>query len=90
MVVNLTDYDLNPQTALDAPRWQVLMNGNDTTVLLEQAVPRAVVLELQERGHQVVLTAEGRSFGKGQMILRQSNTLIAASEPRADGLALAG
>ena len=94
VVVNLCDYGLNPQAALDAPRWQVAERqfgrnlGN--SVLVEQALPRSVVLELIERGHDVQILAEGRSFGKGQIILRQGNTLVAASEPRADGLALAG
>lgn len=87
VVVNLTDYGMNPQAALDAPRWQVT-HGKE--VFLEQAVPRSTALALGDRGHTIHLTAESRSFGKGQMILRQGQTLIAASEPRADGLALAG
>jgi gamma-glutamyltranspeptidase / glutathione hydrolase len=90
VVVNLTDYGLNPQAALDAPRWQVLMNKTHCTVVLEQTVPQSLVLELMERGHSIYLTAEPRAFGKGQIILRHGDALIAASEPRADGLALAG
>ncbi len=90
MAVNLADYGLNPQAALDAPRWQVCISPQGSQILLEQTVPRSIVLELMERGHAVQLTAEGRSFGKGQMILRQGDVLIAASEPRADGLAIAG
>ncbi|MBF2001045.1 MAG: gamma-glutamyltransferase family protein [Synechococcales cyanobacterium M58_A2018_015] len=87
VVVNLVDYGLNPQAALDAPRWQF---ASGKTVWLEPAVPPSVVLELMERGHDVQLVAEPRLFGKGQMILRQDEVLVAASEPRADGLALAG
>ena len=90
MVVNLRDYGLNPQAALDAPRWQVRMTPESMQVWLEQSVPRSIVLGLMERGHQVHLTAEGRSFGKGQIILQHGGVFIAASEPRADGLALAG
>lgn len=91
VVLNLQDYGMNPQAALDAPRWQVVMSPTGrTTVLLEQSVPRSVVLELSARGHEVYLIADGRSFGKGQMILRHGDALVAASEPRADGLALAG
>lgn len=91
VVLNLQDYKMNPQAALDAPRWQVIMAPTGhTTVLLEQTVPRSLVLELAARGHEVVLTAEGRALGKGQMILRHGDALVAASEPRADGLALAG
>lgn len=91
MVVNLIDYGLNPQAALDAPRWQVVMSPTgENWVLLEQTVPQSVVLDLLDRGHRVQVVSEGRSFGKGQMILRQGSVLIAGSEPRADGLALAG
>lgn len=90
MVVNLTDYGLNPQAALDAPRWQVKMDPQGCVVVLEQTVPQAVILELLDRGHQVQVNPEGRSFGKGQIILRHQGIFIAASEPRADGLALAG
>lgn len=87
MMVNLRDYGMNPQAALDAPRWQFT---NGKTVWLEQTVARSIALGLTDRGHDIHLTAEGRSFGKGQMIVRQNGVLIAASEPRADGLALAG
>jgi gamma-glutamyltranspeptidase / glutathione hydrolase len=90
VIVNLADYGLNPQAALDAPRWQVGMGSALNRLFLEQTVPRSLVLELMDRGHTVQVLAEGRSFGKGQIILRQDSTLIAASEPRADGLALAG
>lgn len=84
MVVNLTDYQMNPQTALDAPRWRFL-EGNK--ILLERGVLPEIVQELVKRGHQVEIAPEFM-FGKGQMILRHKGILIAASEPRADGLAL--
>ncbi|MBI4780164.1 MAG: gamma-glutamyltransferase family protein [Oscillatoriophycideae cyanobacterium NC_groundwater_1537_Pr4_S-0.65um_50_18] len=87
MVVNLMDYGLNPQAALDAPRWYYTTGQS---VLLEQSVPRSLALGLSDRGHAVQVMAEARPFGKGQMILKQHGVLIAASEPRADGLALAG
>jgi gamma-glutamyltranspeptidase / glutathione hydrolase len=86
VVVNLADYGLNPQSALDAPRWRFL-EGN--TVLIEQTVPRSVAMRLGDRGHRVQVSAEMGQFGKGQMVLRHNGVLIAASEPRADGIALA-
>jgi gamma-glutamyltranspeptidase / glutathione hydrolase len=86
LAVNLADYGMNPQAALDAPRWQIT---SGKTVWVEQSVPRSLVLSLTERGHDVQVIAEGRSFGKGQIILRHNGILVAASEPRADGLALA-
>ena len=87
MAVNLVDYGMNPQAALDAPRWQYLTGHN---VLLEHTVPRSVALGLADRGHAVQVIADGLAFGKGQIILRQGDVLIAASEPRADGQAIAG
>jgi gamma-glutamyltranspeptidase/glutathione hydrolase len=84
-VVNLVDYQMNPQTALDAPRWRFLTGNN---VLLEKGVASHVVEELIKRGHNIQMAPES-AFGKGQVILQQGDTFIAASEPRADGLALA-
>lgn len=86
VVVNLADYRMNPQAALDAPRWQFMAGRK---VLLEQTVPRHVALALTERGHDIQLSPDGALFGKGQIILRCDGVLVAASEPRADGLAMA-
>ncbi|MGB3201152.1 MAG: gamma-glutamyltransferase family protein [Nodosilinea sp.] len=86
VVVNLEDYNMNPQAALDAPRWQFLAGQN---VALERSVPHALGLGLSDRGHSVQIGLEGRQFGKGQLILRHQGLLIAASDPRADGLAIA-
>lgn len=82
VVVNLVDYHLNPQAALDAPRWQFV---RDDLVLLEPTA-QAIAPALSQRGHRIQL---GGFFGRGQMILRENGVLMAASEPRADGLALA-
>lgn len=85
VVVNLVDYEMNPQAALDAPRWRFIA---ENLVLLEARVSQDVVLDLVERGHNIQI-AHPRMFGKGQLILRDNNILIAASESRADSLALA-
>ena len=85
VVVNLVDYLMNPQTALDAPRWRFIAQD---LVLLESWVNPDLVMDLVERGHQIRL-APSWMFGKGQIILRQDNDiLVAASEPRSDGVAL--
>ncbi|WP_027882421.1 gamma-glutamyltransferase family protein [Meiothermus rufus] len=86
VVVNLEDYGLNPQAALDAPRWQWVRG---LRVELEPTTPPHVVQGLRERGHEVILQPEWAAFGRGQMILRKGPAFLAASEPRADGLALA-
>ena len=86
MVVNLVDYGMNPQAALDAPRWQWVAGNR---VLLEHTVSQSVAVGLSDRQHKIQLSAEPSAFGRGQMILRQGEVLMAASEPRADGIALA-
>jgi gamma-glutamyltranspeptidase/glutathione hydrolase len=83
VVVNLVDYGMNPQAALDAPRWQFV---RDNRVLLEPTIAPEIRQGLRDRGHQV---QTGNFFGRGQVIVRQNGSFVAASESRADGLALA-
>lgn len=93
VVVNMVDCGLNPQAALDAPRWQFVA---DNYVLLEPSVSKAIALDLVNRGHIICQDSsldnpkymQMGQFGRGQIILRQNNTFIAASEPRSDGLAM--
>ncbi|RMF28502.1 MAG: gamma-glutamyltransferase family protein [Cyanobacteria bacterium J083] len=85
VVSNLVDYGMNPQSALDAPRWRVRQDGS---VLVESTVKPKIIADLKARGHEVEI-APPRMFGKGQIVFRSDKTIIAASEPRADGLALA-
>ena len=86
VLVNMLDYGMNPQSALDAPRWQFLENNR---VLLEPSVPRSIAFGLADQGHVIEMTAETAPFGKGQIILKNNGFFLAGSEPRADGLALA-
>ncbi len=83
--MNLADYGMNPQAALDAPRWRFIC---DSTVKIESTSSPRIISKLQEREHNVIVSSQ-ESFGKGQIIARHEQTLIAASEPRADGLAIA-
>ncbi|MGK7904863.1 MAG: gamma-glutamyltransferase family protein [Hormoscilla sp.] len=85
VVVNMVDYDLNPQAALDAPRWRFI---EENKVLLESTVPGDVARSLLGMGHQLQQDNTAL-FGRGQIICQHSGVLIAASEPRADGMALA-
>lgn len=86
VVVNLADYGLNPQAALDAPRWCF---ASGKRVFFEPSVPEKVVRELADLGHEVRSTKQTKLFGRGQIILRQNGVLVAGSEPRADGIAIA-
>lgn len=86
VVVNLEDYGMNPQAALDAPRWQWTRGQQ---VELEPSLPAHLIHGLKERGHEVVLQSEWASFGRGQIILKPKDAFLVATEPRADGMALA-
>lgn len=83
MVLNTLDYRLNPQAALDAPRWQWVQGRQ---VRVEQSMPRHVVQSLLARGHEVVVAPDDTGFGRGQIIWRDAGGgLIGGSECRADG-----
>ena len=86
MVVNQVDYGMNPQTSLDAPRWQWV---KDRQVGVEMIAPQHVLNGLAARGHVLDVRYTGGSFGKGQIIRRLKNGVyVAGSEPRADGCAV--
>ncbi|WP_067728991.1 gamma-glutamyltransferase [Oceanobacillus damuensis] len=84
VVMNTVDFELNPQAALDAPRWQ-WMKGK--TVELENRFPHHITQELAAKGHDVKIQHEPNSFGRGQIIWRNPETgvLVGGTESRTDG-----
>ncbi len=83
VLLDTIDYHLNPQAALDAPRWQWV---GGKTIEMERAFPPAVVEELRRRGHDIVVKDDIQTYGRGQIIWRdEQGTLIGGTEPRADG-----
>ncbi|MDQ0271792.1 gamma-glutamyltransferase family protein [Cytobacillus purgationiresistens] len=84
VVTNTVDYLLNPQAALDMPRWQ-WMKGK--SVHVEPEFPNYLVQALVRKGHDIHVTADGGSFGRGQIIWRNpdSGVLIGGTESRTDG-----
>jgi len=83
---------LDPQSALDLPRFCIEDGTAGGTVGLEDGIPDAVFVDLAARGHPVrkVTGWERGLFGRGQVILRDPRTgvLIGGSDPRADGCAM--
>lgn len=101
VISNILDYGLDPQAALDFPRFCI--DGVDTArgaatlagarLLLEQGVDPEAAEQLRAAGHAAAFPVEGHRravFGRGQVILRDrlSGVLWGGSDPRADGLAL--
>lgn len=82
VAMNLIDFNLNPQQALDAPRWRW---ERDNTVRVEHRFPMEIASQLAQKGHHIVPELGNSSFGRGQIIVRQENgTLIGGTESRAD------
>lgn len=93
-VVNaMIDDDLNPQEALDRPRWCLEAGTSDSILLLEEGIPVKTLAVLATKGHRVqpVVGQMRGVFGSGQIILRDPETgvLFGGSDPRKDGLVAA-
>ncbi|MHA1686459.1 MAG: gamma-glutamyltransferase [Candidatus Heimdallarchaeaceae archaeon] len=92
VVVNMVDYGMNPQEALDAPRFCIIGGDSAGKVALEEGIKVEVMSQLVDFGHNVVPTSGHRRavFGRGQIIIREPETgvLSAGSDPRADGMAI--
>ncbi len=84
VVMNTVDFLLNPQAALDAPRWQWM---GDKTVTVEPHFPNHIAQALARRGHNIRVTLDGSGFGRGQIIWRNPDTgvLYGGTESRTDG-----
>lgn len=82
---------IDPQSALDFPRF-CLEDGNPSdAVALEDGIPLKAMAKLAEMGHPVrpVSGWERALFGRGQVIVRDNGgTLAGGSDTRADGCAM--
>ncbi len=84
VLMNLIDFNLNPQSALDAPRWQWI---EDKKILVESDFDKNIARDLIQKGHNIEVTLDSNSFGRGQIILKdyENNTYLGGTEKRADG-----
>jgi gamma-glutamyltranspeptidase/glutathione hydrolase len=86
-VARLVAYRMNPQTALDAPRWKINADGS---VDLESAATPSLHEGLAALGHRLHAAPDSyMDFGAGQFIVRSDGCYVAASDPRRDGYAAA-
>ena len=82
VVMNYVDFGLDPQQALDAPRWQWMRDG---TVTVESRFDASLARALRRLGHDIRLDLDTPSFGRGQMIVRLDNgVLVGGTESRTD------
>ena len=83
LIDNAEEFGMNPQEALDAPRFQWV---GGKKVQLERAVPTDIALKLAAMGHEVEIMNDTYSMGRGEIIWRwDDEVLVGASEPRCDG-----
>jgi gamma-glutamyltranspeptidase / glutathione hydrolase len=82
---------MDPQAALDLPRFCIDVDENNGQVLIEEGIPDDVIRELKARGHSIrMVDGYARSvFGRGQIItIGKDGRRCAGSDPRADGCAI--
>lgn len=83
VAMNLIDFGLNPQQALDAPRWQWI---GGKKVEVEQDMPNHIIRLLQNRGHDIIVQPDPYHMGRGQIIYRdESGVYCGGTEKRTDG-----
>lgn len=93
LVVSLLEHGMDPQTAIDSPRYCILDGTQDGIVYLEEGFHPSTIAKLQQMGHKMKPKVSGHEreiFGRAQIIVRDrdSGILCAGSDGRADGCAL--
>lgn len=84
VAMNLIDFGLNPQAALDAPRFQWI---GDKKVEVEQDTPNHIIRQLQRMGHDIIVQPDPYHMGRGQVIIldEDEGVYIGGTEKRTDG-----
>jgi gamma-glutamyltranspeptidase/glutathione hydrolase len=82
MLLNLVEFGMDLQEAVDAPRFRHL---GGTRVAIEN-LPEDTAARLRALGHEIV-DPEGVAFGGAQAIMKLARGWAAGSDPRKDGMA---
>jgi gamma-glutamyltranspeptidase/glutathione hydrolase len=90
-VSNLVDFNMNIQSAIDAPRFsKETFPGCDVSI--EARIPEKTRNELTAMGHQLIMRGDfsATRMGSGQAVMRDFavGTNFGASDPRKDGAAV--
>ncbi len=96
IIANMLDYGMDPQAAVEAPRFQSFPStdpvnlGKPFEVRIESRIPVDVLEELKARGHQLKILDAYGSGGAALVIKRdpESGTLQGGADPRCEGFAL--
>lgn len=83
VLVKMIDYGLDPQAALDAPRWYW---RDGRYIQVEPSVNPRIVQGLRQQGHEVFVDTDIDFVGGGQIIGRRPNGVyVGGTESRKDG-----
>ena len=82
VVMNLVDFNMNAQEALDAPRFRW---DQDLKVALEHAFDQTIAQQLSKKGHQITYDVYNGGFGRGQIIRKTDHGYEVGTETRCDG-----
>lgn len=84
VISNMIDCKMNPQAALDAPRWYW---SGEKSVKIEHSVPPHIAKDLHAKGHEISVELDPEDFGRGQIIIKDSasSVLIGGTDHRTDG-----
>lgn len=82
VIMNSLDFHLNPQAALDAPRWRW---KEEKTIMIEHAFPNHLAKALSRKGHNIQYSLSSGGFGRGQILWKEDTVFVGGSEPRTDG-----
>jgi gamma-glutamyltranspeptidase len=92
VLTNLLDYGMDPQEAVERPRFLIgafLPDDPADVIHLEGRIPRPVVAALGKRGHRIRVAPHFfYRTGHAHGIVLRDGTLLGGADPRGDGLAL--
>jgi len=83
LLLNLLVFGMDPQGAVDAPRFR---SYDRARLALEAPVPDDIRARLRAMGHRL-MDERGIAFGGAQLVMRLEKGWAAASDPRKDGMA---
>ena len=97
ILTNLIDYGMDPQEAVEAPRWWSFPGTDPASIetplelRVEAEMPQETATALEALGHRVARRQPGVYDGKVQLIVfdQETGVMMGASDPRGDGHAAA-
>lgn len=82
VLMNMIDFDMNPQEALDAPRFRW---DKELKVALETYFDDSVKKDLEKLGHDAFVDPASGGFGRGQIIINKKDHYEIGTETRCNG-----